>query len=78
MDRRLALAAAADPVARRAATAALAVARALELIPMSAGVDDESQRVLLQSLGCTQGLGDAFGAVSLHASEPLARRRRTR
>ncbi|MGO9994514.1 MAG: EAL domain-containing protein [Steroidobacteraceae bacterium] len=76
LDRRLALAAAADPVARRAATAALAVARALELIPMSAGIDDESQRVLLQSLGCTQGLGDAFGAVSLHGSERLARRRR--
>jgi hypothetical protein len=44
---------------------------------MSAGIDDESQRYLLQSLGCAQGLGDAFGAVSLHDSARLARRRRS-
>jgi predicted signal transduction protein with EAL and GGDEF domain len=60
LDRRLALAAGADPVARRAAAAALAIARALELIPMSAGIDNSAQRQYLHSIGCAQGLGDAF------------------
>jgi predicted signal transduction protein with EAL and GGDEF domain len=78
LDRRLALAAAADPVARRAATAVLAVAQALEIIPMSAGIDDEAQRQLFKSLGCAQGLGDAFGALSLHGSKDADRRRSAR
>jgi predicted signal transduction protein with EAL and GGDEF domain len=60
LDRRLALSAAVDPVARRAAAAALAVAKALDLVPLSAGVDDDAQRRLLMSLGCQEGLGDAF------------------
>ncbi len=60
LDRRLALAASADPIARRATAAALAIARALELVPMSAGIDNNAQRVFLHSLGCAQGLGDAF------------------
>jgi predicted signal transduction protein with EAL and GGDEF domain len=76
LDRRLALASSTDPVARRAAAAALAVAKALELIPMSAGVDDESQRRHLRSLGCAQGLGEVFGGLSLQGSDSEAPRRR--
>jgi predicted signal transduction protein with EAL and GGDEF domain len=68
LDRRLALAAASDKVAHRAAAAALAVAKALDLVAMSAGIDDESQRQRLQALGCVQGLGDAFGNVTLPGS----------
>jgi EAL domain-containing protein (putative c-di-GMP-specific phosphodiesterase class I) len=64
LDRRLALAASADQAARRAAAAAFAAAKALELVARSAGVDDEPQRCLLNSLGCTEGLGDNFAAVS--------------
>lgn len=79
LDRRLALSAAADPVARRAVRAALAVAQALGLMPMSAGIDDEAQRHLFKSLGCVQGLGDAFGAVALSGTQvDSPRRRKTR
>jgi predicted signal transduction protein with EAL and GGDEF domain len=69
LDRRLALSASADPVARRAAGAALAIAHALGVVPMSAGIDDEAQRQLFMSLGCAEGLGDAFGAVSVSGAE---------
>jgi len=78
LDRRLALAAFADPVARRAAAAALAVAKALELVPMSAGIDDEERRQFLRSLGCAQGLGDAFAAVSLQGAAKSGDERRVR
>jgi predicted signal transduction protein with EAL and GGDEF domain len=77
LDRRLALAASADPAARRAAAAAFAAAKALELVARSAGVDDEPQRCLLNSLGCTEGLGDNFAAVSSAGSDDIGRRRRT-
>jgi EAL domain-containing protein (putative c-di-GMP-specific phosphodiesterase class I) len=62
LDRRLALSAGVDPVSRRVATAAVALARAFNFVPMAAGVDDESQRRLLISLGCEEGLGDAFSS----------------
>jgi EAL domain-containing protein (putative c-di-GMP-specific phosphodiesterase class I) len=65
LDRRLALAALADPVARKAAAAALAVALALDLVPMAAGLDSEPLFRLMQSLGCSEGLGDAFAAMPL-------------
>jgi len=76
LDRRLALSAAVDPVSRRAASAALAIAKALGFVPMSAGVDDESQRNLLASLGCSEGLGDAFARRFVIRSPAAASKRR--
>ncbi len=76
LDRRLALASATDPIARRAAAAAMAVAKALEFKAVAAGVDNEAQRQLMRSLGCLEGLGDAFGGLSRLTPENTAQPRR--
>jgi EAL domain-containing protein (putative c-di-GMP-specific phosphodiesterase class I) len=76
LDRRLALSSATDPIARRAAAAAMAVAKALEIKAVAAGVDNEAQRQLMRSLGCLEGLGDAFGGLSRLTPENTAQPRR--
>jgi len=65
IDRSLAAAALGDTVARKASAAALAVAAALDLKTIAAGVDSPEARRLLLSLGCAQGLGDCFGYLDL-------------
>lgn len=65
VDRSLALSAVGDPVAARAARAALAIAKALELVPIASGVDAETDRQRLHELGWAEGLGDRFGELEL-------------
>jgi predicted signal transduction protein with EAL and GGDEF domain len=62
IDRSLVLAAAADPAAGRSCRAVFALAEALEVLPIAAGVDDEATRRLMLGLGCREGLGDLFPA----------------
>jgi predicted signal transduction protein with EAL and GGDEF domain len=68
LDRSLAVSATDDPVAQRAARAALAVATSLGLVPIATGVDDADRRRHMHDLGWVEGLGDEFGVVQLDAS----------
>jgi len=60
LDRAWALAARKDPVALKVCRATIAASKALELIPIAAGIDDAAQRDTLAALGCQQGSGDFF------------------
>jgi predicted signal transduction protein with EAL and GGDEF domain len=60
LDRAWALAARKDPVALKVCRATIAAAKALDLIPIAAGIDDLAQRDSLAALGCQQGSGDFF------------------
>lgn len=68
LDRGLVIAAREDAVAGRAAAAALAVARSLELTPIVSGIDDAEDLRRWQGLGAAQGLGDQFGTALRSAS----------
>jgi predicted signal transduction protein with EAL and GGDEF domain len=72
LDRSLAVSAADDAVARRAAAAALSVAVALDLRPVATGVDTGARKQELYALGWREGLGDCFGDVRL--DEPVPER----
>jgi predicted signal transduction protein with EAL and GGDEF domain len=74
LDRGLAIAARDDAVAGRAAVAALAVARSLELTAIVSGIDTPDDLLRWQAQGATQGLGDHFGAALRSASGSAARR----
>lgn len=51
-----------DEVALKFCRATFAVAQALGVIPMAAGIDDAEYSRCLAELGCKQGSGDLFGA----------------
>jgi EAL domain-containing protein (putative c-di-GMP-specific phosphodiesterase class I) len=72
LDRALVLGAAASDTARKAVRGAIAVAGALELVAIASGVDDATQCDLMQQLGCTEGLGDLFPALSLPVNASIA------
>jgi predicted signal transduction protein with EAL and GGDEF domain len=76
LDRSLAVSASDDPVAQRAARAALALATSLGFVPIATGVDDAERRRHMHELGWVEGLGDEFGALAVDA--PGAEDRRTR
>ncbi len=67
LDRAWAVAASSDAVARRVSEAAIGVARALGLIAIASGIDDEAQRATLLALGCQHGIGDLYAGT---AAEP--------
>ena len=60
LDRAWVVAARKDTVALKVCRASIAVAKALDLIPTAAGIDDPEQRNLLLALGCQQGSGDLY------------------
>jgi predicted signal transduction protein with EAL and GGDEF domain len=60
LDRALVLEARCNPVAFRICQAHLAVASALGLVPICAGIDDEPQREKMALIGCRQGAGDLY------------------
>ncbi|HXZ58759.1 MAG TPA: GGDEF domain-containing phosphodiesterase [Steroidobacteraceae bacterium] len=62
LDRACVLAAHRDPVALRTCRAAIATARALDLMPIGTGIDDAARRDFCIQLGCSQGSGDLFAA----------------
>jgi EAL domain-containing protein (putative c-di-GMP-specific phosphodiesterase class I) len=74
LDRSLANAARDDAVAGRAAAAALAVARSLELTAIVSGIDTPDDLIRWKELGATQGLGDHFSAALRSASGNVAQR----
>jgi EAL domain-containing protein (putative c-di-GMP-specific phosphodiesterase class I) len=63
VDRSLVVDAQSDAAARRSCRALFALAGALDVLPIAAGVDDEASRGLMLGLGCREGLGDLFPAV---------------
>ena len=65
LDRGVVIATGENAASARVCAAALAMARALNLEPLAAGVDDEPLRCRLLGLGCSAGVGDAFPAVSI-------------
>lgn len=69
IDRGLITSAKRDAVSANAARAAISVARALDLVPIASGIDDEDDRNRWRESGCVQGLGDCFGS-AIGAAEP--------
>jgi EAL domain-containing protein (putative c-di-GMP-specific phosphodiesterase class I) len=61
IDRALVVAAARSAAALRSCRAIAALAVALEVLPIAAGVDDEAARECMVQVGCVQGLGDLYG-----------------
>ena len=49
-----------DAAALKVCHAGIAVAAALELVPLATGVDDADQRRVLLALGCREGIGDLY------------------
>jgi EAL domain-containing protein (putative c-di-GMP-specific phosphodiesterase class I) len=76
LDRALTLASQKDSVALKVCRANIALATALNLTPIAAGIDDKEQRTSFVALGCRQGSGDlylasapqAIPAVKTHSS----------
>jgi predicted signal transduction protein with EAL and GGDEF domain len=62
LDRSCAVAVLDDPAAARVCRAVVGVARSLGLVPIATGIDNVAQRSALYALGCTQGIGDLYGA----------------
>ena len=60
IDRAQVVAASDNAAARRSCHAIAALAHALEVLPIAAGVDDEATRACQLELGCAQGLGDLY------------------
>jgi predicted signal transduction protein with EAL and GGDEF domain len=60
IDRALVLAAGRSGAALRSCRAIAALAYALEVLPIAAGVDDEAARACMVQIGCVQGLGDLY------------------
>ena len=63
LDRALVLESRRNPLALRLCQANVAVANALGLVPICAGIDDEQQREAMMALGCQHGAGDLYGSV---------------
>ena len=70
IDRGLITSAKRDAISANAARAAISIARALDLVPIASGIDDEDDRQRWRESGCVQGLGDCFGA-TLTAATPV-------
>jgi predicted signal transduction protein with EAL and GGDEF domain len=62
LDRALVLEARRNPFALRLCQANVAIAHALDLTPICAGIDDEEQRQMMERVGCHQGTGDLYRA----------------
>jgi EAL domain-containing protein (putative c-di-GMP-specific phosphodiesterase class I) len=60
IDRALVVAARRSAVALRSCRAITALALALELQPIAAGIDDEATRASMAAIGCVEGLGDLY------------------
>lgn len=60
LDRSCVVAADEHPAALKVCRAAIALARALELTPISTGVDNAQRCEQLAALGCKEGLGDLY------------------
>ena len=60
LDRAWVTALRSDENARKVCRASMSIATAFELLPMAAGIDDESQRDALLETGCRFGSGDYF------------------
>jgi predicted signal transduction protein with EAL and GGDEF domain len=60
LDRAWALASRNRRVALKVCRTAVAMAKALDLIPIATGIDDKEQRNSLAELGCQQGSGDLY------------------
>jgi predicted signal transduction protein with EAL and GGDEF domain len=60
LDRNCVVAADEHPAALKVCRATIALARALEMTPISPGVDSEQRREQLLALGCEEGLGDLY------------------
>ena len=67
LDRAWALASRKHKVALKVCRAGIALAQALDLVPMATGIDDAEQRNSLARLGCQQGSGDLYPHVALGA-----------
>jgi predicted signal transduction protein with EAL and GGDEF domain len=74
IDRAQAVAAAGNDGALRACRALVALARALEMVPIAPGVDDGVARDRLRALGFAEGLGDLYPAVAVDGARTPARR----
>jgi EAL domain-containing protein (putative c-di-GMP-specific phosphodiesterase class I) len=60
LDRAWALASRNRRVALKVCRTGVAMAKALDLIPIATGIDDKEQRDSLAELGCQQGSGDLY------------------
>lgn len=80
IDRGLITSARRDAISAGAARAAISIAKALDLVPIASGIDDEEDLQRWRESGCVQGLGDRFGAGLAEAQPaPLqTARRRTK
>lgn len=63
IDRALVVAAPHEADAQRSCRAIAALAKALGVLPVAAGIDDEASRSRMAEMGCEQGLGDLYPAV---------------
>lgn len=63
IDRALVLGALEQDIALRACRAVAALARAYDVTAVAPGIDSEEHRTRMLAIGCTQGLGDLFGAL---------------
>jgi EAL domain-containing protein (putative c-di-GMP-specific phosphodiesterase class I) len=70
IDRALVVAAGRSAAARRSCRAIAALANALEVLPIAAGVDDEAARECMVESGCVQGLGDLYRSIGEITHEP--------
>ncbi len=70
IDRALVVAAGRSTAALRSCRAIAALAIALDVLPIAAGVDDERARECMVEIGCVQGFGDLYPAVREISTEP--------
>jgi predicted signal transduction protein with EAL and GGDEF domain len=69
IDRALVVAASRGTAALRSCRAIGALAQALEIVSIAAGIDDDAARSSMLAIGCAQGFGDNFPAVGGLARE---------
>jgi predicted signal transduction protein with EAL and GGDEF domain len=74
IDRSLVVEAGRSAAALRSCRAIAALARALELTAIAAGVDDDATLARMSGIGCLQGLGDRYPRVPEFEQEPVAAR----
>jgi predicted signal transduction protein with EAL and GGDEF domain len=60
LDRAWVTASRSDPAASQVCRAVIGIAKAFDLLPIAVGVDDQSQRDALVTMGCRYGSGDLF------------------
>jgi len=53
-----------DELARRICRAGIAMASALEIAAIAAGIDDDAQRLAVMELGCSFGSGDLYDPIA--------------